>query len=135
LGRVGLGEARATGARRAPVAQARTTTPSLPSAAGPAAGQVNTQVRQSLQGQVEHPMEDIDQKVIEIVSEQMGVDKSEITRDTHFINDLNADSLDTVELVMEFEDEFELSIPDEEAEKIQTVGQAIDYIKGHQNKQ
>jgi len=84
--------------------------------------------------QVGHDMEDIDQKVIEIVSEQMGVDKSEITRETHFINDLNADSLDTVELVMEFEDEFELSIPDEEAEKIQTVGQAIDYIKQHANK-
>lgn len=79
----------------------------------------------------ERDMEDIEQKVIEIVSEQMGVDKSEITRETHFINDLNADSLDTVELVMEFEDEFELSIPDEEAEKIQTVGQAIDYIKEH----
>jgi acyl carrier protein len=78
--------------------------------------------------------EDIEQKVIEIVSEQMGVDKSEITRETHFINDLNADSLDTVELVMEFEDEFELSIPDEEAEKIQTVGQAIDYIKEHSSK-
>ena len=84
--------------------------------------------------QVDTTMEDIDQKVIEIVSEQMGVDKSEITRETHFINDLNADSLDTVELVMEFEDEFELSIPDEEAEKIQTVGQAIDYIKQHANK-
>jgi len=67
-------------------------------------------------------------KVIEIISEQMGVDKSEITRDTSFINDLNADSLDTVELVMEFEDEFDMSIPDEEAEKIQTVGAAIDYI-------
>src|ERR1700754_3741293 len=79
-------------------------------------------------------MEDIEQKVIEIVSEQMGVEKSEITRETHFINDLNADSLDTVELVMEFEDEFELSIPDEEAEKIQTVGQAIDYIKEHSQK-
>src|SRR6266536_2609041 len=79
-------------------------------------------------------MDDIETKVIEIVSEQMGVDKSEITRETHFINDLNADSLDTVELVMEFEDEFELSIPDEEAEKIQTVGQAIDYIKQHSNK-
>jgi acyl carrier protein len=78
--------------------------------------------------------EDIEHKVIEIVSEQMGVDKSEITRETHFINDLNADSLDTVELVMEFEDEFELSIPDEEAEKIQTVGQAIDYIKEHSGK-
>ena len=77
---------------------------------------------------------EIEPKVIEIVSEQMGVDKSEITRETHFINDLNADSLDTVELVMEFEDEFELSIPDEEAEKIQTVGQAIDYIKNHMNK-
>jgi acyl carrier protein len=83
---------------------------------------------------VGNPMEDVDQKVIEIVSEQMGVDKSEITRETHFINDLNADSLDTVELVMEFEDEFELSIPDEEAEKIQTVGQAIDYIKEHGSK-
>ena len=74
---------------------------------------------------------EIQNKVIDIVAEQMGVDKGEINRDTHFINDLNADSLDTVELVMEFEDEFETSIPDEEAEKIQTVGQAIDYIKSH----
>lgn len=71
----------------------------------------------------------IQEKVIEIVSEQMGVDKSEITRETSFINDLNADSLDTVELVMEFEDEFDMNIPDEEAEKIQTVGAAIDYIE------
>ena len=70
----------------------------------------------------------IETKVIEIVSEQMGVDKSEVTRETSFINDLNADSLDTVELVMEFEDEYDMSIPDEEAEKIQTVGAAIDYI-------
>ncbi len=75
--------------------------------------------------------EDIEKKVTEIVSEQMGVDKEEITRDTSFVNDLSADSLDTVELVMEFEDEFEMSIPDEEAEKIQTVGQAIDYIEEH----
>ncbi len=73
-------------------------------------------------------LEEVEAKIIEIVSEQMGVDKSEITRDTSFINDLNADSLDTVELVMEFEDEFDMSIPDEEAEKIQTVGAAIDYI-------
>ena len=73
-------------------------------------------------------LEEVEVKIIEIVSEQMGVDKSEITRDTSFINDLNADSLDTVELVMEFEDEFDMSIPDEEAEKIQTVGAAIDYI-------
>jgi acyl carrier protein len=70
----------------------------------------------------------VENKVIEIISEQMGVDKSEISKDTSFINDLNADSLDTVELVMEFEDEFDMSIPDEEAEKIQTVGAAVDYI-------
>jgi acyl carrier protein len=70
----------------------------------------------------------IEKKVIEIISEQMGADKNEITRETSFINDLNADSLDTVELVMEFEDEFDMSIPDEEAEKIQTVGAAVDYI-------
>ena len=73
-------------------------------------------------------VQEVENKVIEIISEQMGVDKSEITRETSFINGLNADSLDTVELVMEFEDQFEMSIPDEEAEKIQTVGQAIDYI-------
>jgi acyl carrier protein len=78
--------------------------------------------------------DEIEEKVIEIVAEQMGVDKSEITRETSFVNDLNADSLDTVELVMEFEDQFELSIPDEEAEKIQTVGQAIDYIREHSKK-
>ncbi len=75
--------------------------------------------------------QEIQDKVFSIVAEQMGVDKGEINRDTNFVNDLNADSLDTVELVMEFEDEFETSIPDEEAEKIQTVGQAIDFIKQH----
>ncbi len=75
-------------------------------------------------------VETIEAKIVEIVSEQMGVDKSEVNRDTSFINDLNADSLDTVELVMEFEDEFDMSIPDEEAEKIQTVGAAIEYIVG-----
>ncbi len=73
--------------------------------------------------------EEIKEKIINIVSEQMGQDNtSEITLETSFVHDLNADSLDTVELVMKFEDEFELSIPDEEAEKIQTVGQAVDYI-------
>jgi acyl carrier protein len=73
-------------------------------------------------------IEDIRTKVVGIVSEQMGVDKKEISMETSFVNDLNADSLDTVELVMEFEDEFELNIPDDEAEKIQTVGQAVEYI-------
>lgn len=78
--------------------------------------------------------DELEAKVIEIVSDQMGVDKGEISRETHFVNDLNADSLDTVELVMEFEDEFEITIPDEEAEKIQTVGEAIDYIRGRAKK-
>lgn len=73
-------------------------------------------------------IQEIEKKVTEIISKQMGVDKSEINRDTSFINDLNGDSLDTVELVMEFEDEFDMSIPDEEAEKIQTIGAAVDYI-------
>lgn len=70
-------------------------------------------------------------RVIEIVSEQMGVSKDQVTRETSFVNDLGADSLDTVELVMEFEEEFDITIPDDEAEKIQTVGQAIDYIEQH----
>jgi acyl carrier protein len=78
--------------------------------------------------------EEIEDKVFSIVSEQMAINKAEITRETSFINDLNADSLDIVELVMEFEDNFEMSIPDEEAEKIKTVGQAIDYIAAHQSK-
>ena len=73
--------------------------------------------------------QEIEAKVIEIVAEQMGADREKISRETSFVEDLNADSLDTVELVMEFEDEFETSIPDEQAEKIQTVGQAIDFIK------
>ena len=77
---------------------------------------------------------EIKEKVIAIVAEQMGVEKSEISESTNFVNDLNADSLDTVELVMEFEDEFETSIPDEEAEKIQTVGQAVDFIKENMGK-
>ena len=73
----------------------------------------------------------VQERVIEIVSEQMGVAKDQIARETEFIKDLGADSLDTVELVMEFEEEFDIQIPDEEAEKIQTVGQAIDYIQEH----
>ncbi len=72
---------------------------------------------------------EIEEKVLQIVSEQMSVDKSEITRETSFVNDLNADSLDTVELVMELEDEFDLTIPDDEAEKLKIVGEAVDYIQ------
>lgn len=75
-----------------------------------------------------HTEEQVFDKVVGIVSEQMGVDKNEIKKETSFVNDLNADSLDTVELVMEFEDEFDMSIPDEEAEKIQTVGAAVEFI-------
>jgi acyl carrier protein len=74
---------------------------------------------------------DIPTRVIEIVCEQMGASKEKVTEQTSFINDLGADSLDTVELVMEFEDEFDLNIPDEDAEKIQTVGDAIKYIQSH----
>ena len=77
--------------------------------------------------------QEIEAKVIDIVAEQMGVDKSEITRETNFQTDLHADSLDIVELVMEFEDEFETNIPDDQAEKIQNIGQAIDFIKANMN--
>ncbi len=68
-------------------------------------------------------------KVKSIIVEQLGVDEEEVTPDASFVDDLGADSLDTVELVMEFEEEFDITIPDEEAEKIQTVGQAIQYIE------
>lgn len=73
----------------------------------------------------------VEERVIEIVAEQMGVAKDQITRDTSFVNDLGADSLDTVELVMELEEEFDITIPDDKAEGIQTVGQAVDYIHAH----
>jgi len=76
-------------------------------------------------------LKNVEERVIEIVCEQMGASRDKITSDTSFIQDLGADSLDTVELVMEFEDEFDLNIPDEDAEKIQTVGDAIKYIQEH----
>ena len=72
---------------------------------------------------------EIEDKVMQIVSEQLSIDRSELSRSTSFQDDLNADSLDIVELVMELEDEFDLTIPDEEAEKLKTVGEAIDYIQ------
>ncbi len=73
-------------------------------------------------------------KVIEIVCDQLGVSKDKVNPETSFINDLGADSLDTVELVMEFEEEFDINIPDEDAEKIQTVGDAIKYIETNTQK-
>ena len=72
----------------------------------------------------------VQEKVKSIIAEQLGV-KEEIANDASFVDDLGADSLDTVELVMALEEEFECEIPDEEAEKIQSVGQAVDYIKAH----
>ncbi len=73
---------------------------------------------------------EIEAKVIDIVSTQLGVDKQEVKLESSFANDLNADSLDTVELVMELEDAFSTSIPDDKAEQIQTVGSAVDFIAG-----
>jgi acyl carrier protein len=79
-------------------------------------------------------MENIEQRVRKIVAEQLGVNESEIKIESSFVDDLGADSLDTVELVMALEEEFECEIPDEEAEKITTVQQAIDYINAHVKK-
>jgi len=76
---------------------------------------------------------DIDQKVKSIIIEQFGVDAEEVTNQAHFVNDLGADSLDTVELVLELEEQFSIEIPDEQAEKIHTVAQAIDFIKSSQS--
>lgn len=72
-----------------------------------------------------------DDKVKEIIVEQLGVDEGEVTPNASFVDDLGADSLDTVELVMAFEEAFNIEIPDEEAEKIRTVQDAVDYIKKH----
>lgn len=72
--------------------------------------------------------EDIQQKVIDLIVDQLGVDADSVTPDAHFIDDLGADSLDTVELVMAFEEEFDLEIPDEDAEKLETVSDASGYL-------
>ena len=73
--------------------------------------------------------ESVLERVCEIVSEQMGVEREQVDNTTDFVNDLGADSLDQVELVMLFEDEFKLDIPDEDAEKIKTIGDAVKYIE------
>ncbi|MCF8191896.1 MAG: hypothetical protein RIS59_905 [Pseudomonadota bacterium] len=76
-------------------------------------------------------MENIEQRVKKIVAEQLGVSEAEVKNESSFVDDLGADSLDTVELVMALEEEFECEIPDEDAEKITTVQQAIDYVTAH----
>ena len=76
-------------------------------------------------------MDNLEQRVKKIVAEQLGVNEADIKNESSFVDDLGADSLDTVELVMALEDEFEMEIPDEQAEKITTVQQAIDYAKAH----
>lgn len=76
-------------------------------------------------------MSDIEQRVMKIVAEQLGVNEAEVKIESSFVDDLGADSLDTVELVMALEEEFDCEIPDEEAEKITTVKQAVDYINAH----
>jgi acyl carrier protein len=76
-------------------------------------------------------MENIEQRVKKIIAEQLGVNEGEIKNESSFVDDLGADSLDTVELVMALEEEFDTEIPDEDAEKINTVQLAIDYVKSH----
>ena len=76
-------------------------------------------------------MENVEQRVKKIVAEQLGVNEADVKAESSFVNDLGADSLDTVELVMALEEEFECEIPDEDAEKITTVQQAVDYVKAH----
>ncbi|MCB9252616.1 MAG: acyl carrier protein [Flavobacteriales bacterium] len=76
-------------------------------------------------------MSDISKRVKDIIVDKLGVEESEVTTEASFTNDLGADSLDTVELIMEFEKEFNIAIPDDQAEKIGTVGQAIDYISAN----
>mgnify|MGYP001265826876 CR=1 FL=1 len=78
-------------------------------------------------------MANVAERVKKIIVDKLGVDEGEVTPEANFIQDLGADSLDTVELIMEFEKEFDVSIPDEQAEKIQTVGQAVEYLEAHIN--
>ena len=76
-------------------------------------------------------MSDIKSRVVSIIVDKLGVEEAEVTTEASFTNDLGADSLDTVELIMEFEKEFNIAIPDDQAENIQTVGQAVEYIESN----
>lgn len=106
----------------------------------PGAGQARGASEAEIEGAVGHStrlvsceeeMAAVDDKVKQIIVEQLGVDEGEVTPNASFVDDLGADSLDTVELVMAFEEAFNIEIPDEEAEKIRTVQDAIDYIAKH----
>ena len=77
-------------------------------------------------------MASVEESVKAIIVDQLGANEADVTLDAHFVDDLGADSLDTVELVMKFEEDFDIEIPDEDAEKIQTVQDAVEYINAHQ---
>jgi acyl carrier protein len=99
------------------------------SAAASRPGQWKTNAGSSEPLSEEPPVATTEERIIQIVCDNLGVNKEQVTRNTSFQEDIGADSLDIVELVMELEEEFEITIPDEEAEKIKTVGQAVDYIE------
>jgi acyl carrier protein len=86
---------------------------------------------QAGQKEIADLMASVEERVKQIIVEQLGVDEAEVTANASFVDDLGADSLDTVELVMAFEEAFEIEIPDEDAEKIRTVKDAVDYINSH----
>jgi len=103
---------------------------------GPLPGRGRSREKENVQvkeAQVVSENESIDDKVVDIVCKQLDVEKEKINPETSFINDLSADSLDIVELVMEFEEEFKIDIPEEQADKIRTVGDAVAYIKEHKS--
>ena len=91
-------------------------------------------MQSNLKIQIPKEMSEIAEKVKGIIVDKLGVEESEVTPEASFTNDLGADSLDTVELIMEFEKEFNISIPDDQAENISTVGQAISYLEEHSGK-